>query len=104
MSYNITSGLPEDEDNLTPVYATPTPMSVICERETEAFTYSQKSNLLNERSSSIALLNYLNIAIDTENGFRDEGNKLSTIKEIPHLSIAMMSAAHGKIATPPDRE
>ncbi|MCI8373748.1 MAG: hypothetical protein HFI75_15405 [Lachnospiraceae bacterium] len=98
MSYNITSGLPEDEDNLTPVYATPTPMSVICERETEAFTYSQKSNLLNERSSSIALLNYLNIAIDTENGFRDEGNKLSPIKELPHLSIAMMIAARGDVA------
>ena len=45
LDYNP-SGLPKED--LTPVYNMPTPRSVICERETEAFILSHKNHLLNE--------------------------------------------------------
>lgn len=90
------SGLPEED--LTPVYNTPTPLSVILKRETRAFISSNNNHLLNERSCCISLLDYLNSAVGTENTVRGKDNKLSYLKELPHLCIAMLIAARGDVA------
>jgi len=91
-----TSGLPDD--NLMPVYQSKTPLSVICERETKAFIATHKNHLLNERSCSISLLAQLSDAIEAENAMRDKNSKLAYLKELPHLSIAMLIAARGDVA------
>lgn len=90
------AGAPEED--LTPVYNMLTPSSVICERETRAFISSNKNHLLNEKSCCISLLDHLNSAIDVENAIRDKDNKLSYLKELPFLCIAMLIAARGDVA------
>lgn len=95
LDYNP-SGLPKED--LTPVYNMPTPRSVICERETEAFILSHKNHLLNETSCCISLLDHLNSAIGTENAIRNKDNRLSYFDELPHLCIAMLISARGDVA------
>lgn len=84
-------------DDMNAVYKIQTPLSIICERETKSFISSCK-HLLNPRKCSIALLDYLNHRIDIENAIRSDDDKLSPLKELPFLCIAMLIAARGDVA------